>query len=151
MKCVFRLIVVIGVLFFSLWFLNNITNALYVSWLYSFANFEGAATGEIVESEYTSRRRGSTYKIRYIYFVGDEAYFSDTINFKPNNTDTAYKTHKEYPVGKSVEVYYDLRNPNYATLTKDEPTGFLWFQAISILLGSAAISFVAYSYAKKYT
>jgi hypothetical protein len=80
-------------------------------------------TGRVVESGTTQVNDGdsTTYKarIRYEYLVGDQQYIGDRISIRGAESIFRNKINsivERYPVGASVEVFYDPQQPQMAVL-----------------------------------
>lgn len=52
------------------------------------------------------RRKGKGYFIKYKYQVGDEEYFT---------SESIKKNIDEYEIGKSIQIVYSCKNPDFST------------------------------------
>lgn len=90
----------------------------------------GKAKGQIIKSD-TKRISGyrgtsiETYDIEYSYAIDGKVYLSDQIDFLVDHGN--YKKYlDEYPVGKSVDVYYDTENYGFSVLRPESYSLFVF-------------------------
>ena len=110
----------------------------------------GIITDSFVErqSRRSSGTRTSTYKyfarIRYSYTInGSKGYTSSQIGYGKNeytsrNKSKTEKYLRQFPVGKSVTVFYDPENPKQAVLTQGITGGALLMLAMGLFFLLAA-------------
>jgi len=108
----------------------------------SWPSVDGSVISSKVERERTSRRSGgrrrtsTTYgaEVRYRYSVDGNEYSSDKVSFgdySSSNRARAQGIVDRYPVGKTVQVYYDPNTPETAVLE----SGTSWSCYLPIGLG----------------
>ena len=87
--------------------------------------------GNVVESfiEGWTSDSGPSPVVRYRYLVAGKTYESSqfSYHFVSGTLSYAEKVVRTYPVGSSVDVYYDPTDPNSAVLEPGKSHGWIWF------------------------
>lgn len=109
--------------------------------------------GEILQSEVIQKGSGgysatsTVYqaKIRYQYYVRGRRYKSDKIgiggNVSTGSKGRAETTVRLYPVGATVDVYYNPENPKEVCLErKEEITIMAWIMSMFIFFGVGMVT-----------
>lgn len=100
---------------------------------------QSVTEGRIVKSKvFPTRRGGQAYDIQYVYTVDGKEYTGSQIDYDVKTADPRRMV-KRYPVGSTVEVFFDASKPSYATLEK-RPLG--WSIYLHIFLWLFIIGFV---------
>ncbi len=99
--------------------------------------------GRVVASNVNqfSGRNGVTYRpmIIFSYAVGPSRFMSSRVSFQPfvtSNRDAAATVAARYPVGKTVQVFYDPQDPEQAVLDRG-PNPWLFIVSGGVLAMAA--------------
>ncbi|KZZ44416.1 hypothetical protein A3758_17640 [Oleiphilus sp. HI0118] len=110
--------------------------------LFSDASSFSTTTGTILHSRHTSERAHGTtvggYDILYSYEVNGHRYTSNSVDFKNDNSD--WQTYiNRYRKGDSVEVFYEIGDPEYAVLLPNEKSYLVFFSPLIMLMFAAGV------------
>lgn len=107
------------------------------------------APGQVVESHRVSCGKfGTCGHLRYVYYVNDEKFEGGSVSGVWSTLGTGLRDIEKYPLGTSVRVYYDLKDPSKALLEPGKTvarTGW-WAVVISgiFLLAGIVLLLVAF-------
>ncbi len=127
---------IIGLGYYFMW--SSRSEAIL--WAFQNHNNLVITTGEIISAsaEWRGSRLRNAYglhfEIWYEYEVDDKVYKSDRVNYGfTGSSDEAFATEyiEKYPIGKTVKVYYDPKNPQKAVL---EPEIIEYDGALSLIM-----------------
>ncbi len=93
--------------------------------------------GTVIESALvTTRKGGTSARIRYVYSVNDVKYDNDTVSYSLTLLRDKQGLLNLYPAGRRVPVYYSITDPSYSVLEKGFSFGSLGLLVLGAMLFS---------------